>query len=68
MSKIPGSEQRRRKRAKATVSIGGSSSDPRVAPDWSKTCEVCGGTPILPSTGLCGPCTFGDASTANGNW
>ena len=37
-------------------------------PDWTKNCEVCGATPVHPATGMCGPCTFGDADTANGNW
>jgi hypothetical protein len=39
-----------------------------VQPDWSKKCSTCGATPVVPITGLCGPCTFGDASTAGGNW
>ncbi len=43
-------------------------SDPRVEPDWTKTCEVCGGSPVVPLTGLCGPCTFGEAETIGGNW
>lgn len=38
-----------------------------VEPDWTKTCQ-CGDTPIVPATGLCGPCTFGEADTAGGNW
>ena len=38
------------------------------APDWKGKCEVCGASPIVPMTGLCGPCTFGEAETANGNW
>lgn len=42
--------------------------DPRVKPDWTKECEVCGQKPVLPLTGLCGPCTFGEAETAGGNW
>ena len=42
--------------------------DPRVVPDWDGECEVCGASPILPLTGMCGPCTFGEAETANGNW
>jgi hypothetical protein len=42
--------------------------DPRIIPDWSQQCEVCEATPIVPLTGLCGPCTFGEAETANGNW
>ena len=37
-------------------------------PDWSGECEVCGASPIMPITGMCGPCTFGEAETANGNW
>lgn len=37
-------------------------------PDWSKQCDVCGQTPIVPLTGLCGPCTFGEADTVGGNW
>lgn len=39
-----------------------------VTPDWEGHCELCGASPILPSTGLCGPCTFGEAETAGGNW
>ncbi len=42
--------------------------DPRIVPDWSKACENCGHRPIVPLTGLCGPCTFGEADTAGGNW
>jgi len=37
-------------------------------PDWNHECEVCGQTPVVPVTGLCGPCTFGEADTAGGNW
>jgi outer membrane protein assembly factor BamB len=37
-------------------------------PDWSGKCDVCGQSPIVPMTGMCGPCTFGEASTALGNW
>lgn len=42
--------------------------DPRIIPDWTKQCEVCEASPIVPLTGLCGPCTFGEAETVNGNW
>lgn len=31
-------------------------------------CEVCGELPTVENTGLCGPCCFGEASTAGGNW
>lgn len=37
-------------------------------PDWSGECEACGESPIVPMTGLCGPCTFGEADTVGGNW
>lgn len=37
-------------------------------PDWTRECEVCGSRPIVPATGMCGPCTWGEAETANGNW
>lgn len=39
-----------------------------MTPDWTKKCEVCGQSPIVPLTGMCGPCTFGEASTYGGNW
>lgn len=38
------------------------------APDWSRTCKSCGATPVHPISGMCGPCTFGEASTAGGEW
>lgn len=37
-------------------------------PNWEHECEVCGATPVVPATGLCGPCTFGEAETVGGNW
>lgn len=37
-------------------------------PDWTKKCENCGQTPIVPITGMCGPCTFGEADTIAGDW
>lgn len=42
--------------------------DPDVEPDWSGQCEVCGNSPIVPLTGMCGPCTFGEADTIDGSW
>ena len=36
--------------------------------DYSSVCEVCGANPVVRATGLCGPCTFGEADTADGNW
>lgn len=37
-------------------------------PDWTHNCENCGSAPVVPITGMCGPCTFGEAETAGGNW
>lgn len=37
-------------------------------PDYKGECSVCGASPIVPSTGLCGPCTWGEASTIDGGW
>lgn len=37
-------------------------------PDWEKSCENCGAVPVHKVTGMCGPCTFGEAETINGNW
>jgi len=31
-------------------------------------CTVCGEAPTVADTGLCGPCTFGEAGTAGGSW
>ncbi len=42
--------------------------DEDTEPDWGGECEVCGQSPIVPITGLCGPCTWGEADTAGGNW
>ncbi len=44
------------------------SDDAEAKPDWARGCENCGAKPILPLTGMCGPCTFGEADTAGGNW
>jgi hypothetical protein len=41
---------------------------PMWEPDWTKGCGTCDAKPVLPHTGLCGPCTFGEAATAGGNW
>lgn len=37
-------------------------------PTYSGSCIVCGATPIIKATRMCGPCTFGEADTAGGNW
>lgn len=39
-----------------------------LEPDYKHECDVCGATPIVPQTGMCGPCTFGEAETVDGDW
>jgi hypothetical protein len=41
---------------------------PEFQPDWTQDCDMCGEMPVVPITGMCGPCTFGEADTAGGNW
>ena len=41
---------------------------PETDPDWTGECSSCGQAPIVPATGMCGPCTFGEADTVAGNW
>jgi hypothetical protein len=36
--------------------------------DWTRKCQVCGATPVVFASGLCGPCTWGESETAGGNW
>ena len=40
----------------------------QTRPDWEGKCSVCGESPIVPATGMCGVCTFGTADAAGGNW
>lgn len=42
--------------------------DPDTEPDWEGKCSNCDASPIVPATGMCGPCTFGEADTIGGNW
>ena len=37
-------------------------------PDYMKACENCETSPIVPVSGLCGPCHWGMAGTIDGNW
>lgn len=43
-------------------------SQEEMEPDWEGECEACGAKPTVSITGLCGPCSFGEADTLNGNW
>lgn len=36
--------------------------------DWTTPCMNCGEVPTVHPTQLCGPCCFGEAETAGGNW
>lgn len=36
--------------------------------DFETECMVCGEVPTVHPTGLCGPCCWGEADTAGGNW
>lgn len=38
------------------------------AKNYRVACSNCGQKPTVHPTGLCGPCCFGEAETANGNW
>lgn len=38
------------------------------APRWDKMCSNCKATPTVGATGMCGPCTFGEAKTVDGRW
>lgn len=44
------------------------SGNPNIEPDWTENCSTCGSTPVVPQTGMCGPCTWGEAETVDGNW
>jgi hypothetical protein len=37
-------------------------------PDYKSPCMLCDAIPTVPATGMCGPCTFGEADTTDGNW
>lgn len=39
-----------------------------LAPNYEVTCMNCEASPTVGDEGLCGPCFFGDASTAGGEW
>ena len=47
---------------------GGEQDNDDMRPDWSQSCELCGMKPVVPVTGMCGPCSFGEAATMHGAW
>lgn len=60
-------KKRKQSRVRVDGGVAGPD-DPRVKPDWATPCLNCGAKPTVPCTGLCGPCTFGEAETSGGNW
>lgn len=38
------------------------------AKDYDTPCQNCDALPTVHPTALCGPCCFGEAETAGGNW
>lgn len=36
--------------------------------DWETPCQNCEQVPTVHPVALCGPCCFGEAATAGGNW
>lgn len=41
---------------------------PDVSKNWTIKCENCQQVPTVGKSRLCGPCYFGEADTANGEW
>lgn len=68
MSGRKSNRARREREARTTSQQVHTLTDKETEPDWSSECEVCGSRPIVPITGMCGPCTFGEAETIGGNW
>ena len=64
------SSRRRRRHARRVgkIDAAGDKYTDKTRPDWGGRCEVCKASPIVPATGMCGPCTWGEPETADGNW
>lgn len=59
------------KRIKAAFSKAPATPKPKLGPgdaNWERECGNCDASPVVECSGLCGPCHFGDADTAGGNW
>lgn len=41
---------------------------PSTEPNWKVPCANCEELPTVGDLALCGPCCFGEADTAGGNW
>jgi hypothetical protein len=67
----PKSARSRGRRSTSDAATGGGGAQDQqqdTMPDWTRGCTTCGEKPVMPATGLCGPCATGDADTAGGNW
>lgn len=62
------SKKSKRKRESIKKKSKRDSEPHKMEPDWTSECENCGATPVVSCTGLCGPCTFGEADTVDGDW
>lgn len=60
--------KKQKKSPAARTAVAEKKHDPDMEPDWTGKCDNCGHTPIVPKTGMCGPCTFGEADTLMGDW
>ncbi len=40
----------------------------RFAKDHTRGCSNCGMKPVVNAVGMCGPCTWGECETIDGNW
>lgn len=38
------------------------------APNWQRACCNCAAKPVVPLSGLCGPCHWGTAAAVDGGW
>jgi hypothetical protein len=63
----PSRAERRRRRRSAALAQG-LAADAFSAVYSPRGCSVCGQSPVVAATGMCGPCTFGEAGTAGGDW
>lgn len=59
-------KKRRQRRLKAERVERAKHSD--TEPDWGGECDICGSSPVMPITGMCGPCSTGESETIGGNW
>lgn len=63
MSVTKSARRRQRRRRKREREDQGS-----FRKNWNVPCMNCALTPTVGDTALCGPCYFGEADTAMGNW